>query len=222
MALIVFPFEPLKINEGFGWSEWRQGFHDGLDISAAQGTPLIATAAGRVLRYASDKDGAGIDIKCDDGTIVRNWHLSKFNVANGSYVQIGDIIGLTGGAPGTWGAGFSTGAHLHWGTKVNGVWVDPLTVANGKQQKPSLTQEGNEMRLVAGQPSNRRYALGELTYQELPMDQASHSAHIWESLPGGRGTGEPLVVDDADLDLEIGQIQKRRAQLAAAFKDLGL
>ena len=81
---------------------------------------------------------------------------------------------------------------------------------------------GDVMRIVAGQPSNRRFALGELTYQELPMDQASHSAHIWESQPGGKGTAEPMLIDDADLDLEIGQIQKRRAQLADAFKHLGV
>lgn len=141
MAVIVYPFNPIIINEGFGWSEWRQGFHDGLDIAAKQGTPLPATAAGRVLRYASDKDGAGIDIKCDDGTIVRHWHLSEFRVANGAYVQIGDIIGLTGGAPGTWGAGFSTGAHLHWGVKIAGKWVDPQTVVTGYEPE----QEDEEM-----------------------------------------------------------------------------
>lgn len=222
MAEIVYPFNPLTINEGFGWSEWRQGFHDGVDIGALQGTPLIATAAGRVLRYYTDQWGAGIDIKCDDGTIVRSWHLSQFNVANGAYVQIGDIIGLTGGAPGTWGAGFSTGAHLHWGVKINNAWVDPLTVVSGNMEDIKINHEGHEMRLVAGFPSNRRFALGELTYQELPMDQASHSAHIWESAPGSKATGEPLVVGDADLDLEIGQIQKRRAQLAEAFKFLGV
>jgi murein DD-endopeptidase MepM/ murein hydrolase activator NlpD len=128
MAALYWPFNPVKINEGFGWSEWRQGFHDGIDIAATQGTPLVATATGRVLRYYSDKDGAGIDIRTDDGIIVRHWHLSRFDVSNGAYVQAGDQIGLTGGASGTWGAGFSTGAHLHWGTKVNGVWVDPQTL----------------------------------------------------------------------------------------------
>lgn len=102
-----------------------------------------------------------------------------------------------------------------WSLDING-----LQVASGSGSLSDYF--GDEMRVVAGYPSNRRFALGELTYQELPSDQASHSAHIWESNPGGRGVGEPLVVDDADLDLEVGQIQKRRAQLAKAFKDLGL
>lgn len=153
MAVIVYPFDPIVINEGFGWSEWRQGFHDGLDIAAKQGTPLQATATGRVLRYYSDDGGAGIDIKCDDGTIVRHWHLSQFNVANGAYVQIGDIIGLTGGAPGTWGAGFSTGAHLHWGTKVNGTWVDPQTVVSGLEPQPEEEEMANSQYFIASSDS---------------------------------------------------------------------
>ncbi len=137
MATIAFPWTPIQINEGFGWSEWRNGFHDGLDIQAKQGTPLPATASGIVLRHSSEKDGAGIDIRCPDGTIARHWHLSRFEVANGQKVEIGQIIGLTVGAPGTWGAGFSTGAHLHWGIRVNGQWVDPLTQIT----QPTLEKE---------------------------------------------------------------------------------
>lgn len=128
MADLYWPFNPSVINEGFGWSEWRQGIHDGLDIRAAQGTPLLATASGRVLRYSSQQDGNGIDIVTGDGVVVRHWHLSRFDVENGSFVQAGQQIGLTGGAKGTWGAGNSTGPHLHWGTRVGRTWVDPQTL----------------------------------------------------------------------------------------------
>lgn len=128
MATIYWPYYPPKINEGFGWSAWRNGIHDGIDIGVAQGTPLVATMSGRVLRHYSDKDGAGIDIVAPDGMVARHWHLSRFDVENGAYVDAGQQIGLTGGAKGTWGAGFSTGAHLHWGTRVNGQWVDPQTL----------------------------------------------------------------------------------------------
>lgn len=150
MADIYWPFNPSIINEGFGWSDWRQGIHDGLDINCAQGTPLPATASGIVIIYSSLKDGNGVDIKTADGIFVRHWHLSKFNVLNGQYIEAGTIIGLTGGAPGTFGAGHSTGPHLHWGTKVNGAWVDPQTL-NPKHfgDKPKTQQiEEDEMTFV--------------------------------------------------------------------------
>lgn len=128
MAQLFWPFNPSVINEGFGWSEWRQGIHDGLDIRAAQGTPLLATTSGRVLRYSSQQDGNGIDIVAGDGLVARHWHLSRFDVENGAWVEAGQQIGLTGGAKGTWGAGNSTGPHLHWGTRVGKTWVDPQTL----------------------------------------------------------------------------------------------
>ena len=129
MAQIYWPVNPSRITEGYGWADWRQGIHDGIDFGIAQGTPLRATASGTIRNNdAGQKDGAGVDITTPDGWKVRHWHVSKFLLPNGFKVEAGDVIALTGGAPGTWGAGFSTGAHLHWGTQVAGKWVDPATL----------------------------------------------------------------------------------------------
>ena len=54
-------------------------------------------------------------------------HISAFNVSEGQYIKQGDVIGLSGGTPGTLGAGWmTTGAHLHLEVRVNGRPVDAL------------------------------------------------------------------------------------------------
>lgn len=85
--------------------------------------------------------------------------------------------------------------------------------------RPTNTFQENDMRVVAT-ASGRRFVLGELTYQDMTKrwDHASHEAKIWNSDTGD----EPDVIPDATLDLAIGQIQQRRAQLAEALKELGV
>lgn len=126
MSQIYWPFSQSTITEGYGWADWRQGIHDGIDFGVPQGTELRATMSGTIYNNdAGAAGGAGVDITAPDGMKARHWHVSKFLLPNGTNVQAGDVIALSGGTPGTWGAGFSTGAHLHWGIMVNKVWVDP-------------------------------------------------------------------------------------------------
>lgn len=133
MAQIYWPLDPSRITEGYGWAAWRNGVHDGIDFGVAQGTELRATASGVVRNNdAGTAGGAGVDITTDDGWKVRHWHVSEFLVPNGSRVEAGQVIARSGGAKGTWGAGFSTGAHLHWGTQVGGRWIDPRSLNPGR------------------------------------------------------------------------------------------
>lgn len=153
MAQLYWPFDQSKITEGFGYADWRQGIHDGIDFGVAQGTPLRATTSGIIRNNdAGQADGAGVDITTDDGWKVRHWHVSKFLLANGTRVNAGDVIALSGGAKGTWGAGFSTGPHLHWGVSIGGQWVDPATISprprKFDEQPPQTIGDDLEMRLV--------------------------------------------------------------------------
>lgn len=125
MATLFYPFDPSRISEGYGYAEWRGGLHDGIDFAIAAGTDLRSTVSGVVRNNDAGSDGAGIDITTPDGWVVRHWHVSRFGVPNGSTVEAGQVVGLTGGIPGTWGAGNTTGAHLHWGVKIGGKWVNP-------------------------------------------------------------------------------------------------
>ena len=212
MAQLYWPYDPTVINEGFGWSDWRQGIHDGVDIGVGQGTPLRATVSGTVRNVdAGAKDGAGIDIITPDGWKVRHWHVSRFDVPNGSWVEAGQHIGLTGGAPGTWGAGFSTGAHLHWGTQVRGQWVDPLSlnpIHFGSQPVPVVRGKVEDMNLChVPQPDGTlKFVLfNEAFYLEFVGQEA---ANAFASQIGGNSAG----VSQSFLELVKAQVAKNQGK----------
>lgn len=115
-----------RVTGRFG--ESRPGHqHAGIDYAVPVGTPVRAPAAG-VVDVAGQRQGYGnaIYINFGGGTSARFGHLSKFNVKPGDRVEAGDIIGLSGGAPGAEGSGRSTGAHLHYEVRSGGKAVNPL------------------------------------------------------------------------------------------------
>jgi len=103
------------------------GEHSAIDIRASQGTPIRAPAAGYVARAKYGGMGYSyIMIIHNDEFSTLYGHVSEFFVEEGEYVKRGDLIAKSGGMPGTPGAGrFSTGPHLHFGVRLNGVPVNP-------------------------------------------------------------------------------------------------
>jgi murein DD-endopeptidase MepM/ murein hydrolase activator NlpD len=97
------------------------GFHQGLDISTSKGSPILATADGRVdsASYTGDY-GNLIVLQHDFGLSTRYGHLSRFNVKPGQTVHRGDVIGFVGST------GRSTGAHVHYEILANGKLLNPL------------------------------------------------------------------------------------------------
>jgi len=104
--------------------------HPAVDIRAGQGTVLKAAASGYVARTKpGPKGGYGyIMIIHGDGLSTVYGHVSKIYVSEDDYVVQGQKIGLTGGMPGTPGAGrLTTGPHLHFEVRLNGIPIDPLS-----------------------------------------------------------------------------------------------
>lgn len=103
--------------------------HSGIDIRAYQGTAIRAAASGYVARVQTGgKRGYGFIMIIHNGGLATVYgHVSKIMVKQDSFVAQGEVIALSGGIPGTPGAGpFSTGPHLHFETRLNGIPQDPL------------------------------------------------------------------------------------------------
>ncbi len=104
------------------------GNHSAIDIRAAQGTTLTAAADGYVakVKFNGTKDYAYIMIIHGNNLSTVYGHVSAVYVTEDQYVSRGEAIGRSGGMPGTIGAGpFSTGPHLHFEVRLNGLPVDP-------------------------------------------------------------------------------------------------
>jgi len=95
--------------------------HEGIDITAAYGTPIIAPAGGRVVRVGWE-NGYGLAVEIDHGYGVRTRyaHQSRTAVVVGQMLKRGDRIGYVGST------GLSTGPHLHYEVLIEGRPTDPL------------------------------------------------------------------------------------------------
>jgi murein DD-endopeptidase MepM/ murein hydrolase activator NlpD len=97
-----------------------QEFHEGIDIGAAEGTPIRAAASGTVT-FAGQMSGYGnvVILSHAGGLQTRYAHQSAMSVTAGQTVAAGEVIGAVGAT------GEATGPHLHFEVRLNGVAVDP-------------------------------------------------------------------------------------------------
>jgi murein DD-endopeptidase MepM/ murein hydrolase activator NlpD len=95
--------------------------HSGVDITADEGDPVLAPNDG-VVALVDDQFYSGHSVVLDHGQGIYTmfFHLSKINVRHGQAVMKGDVIALVGST------GRATGAHLHWGVRLQGAKVDPV------------------------------------------------------------------------------------------------
>ena len=99
----------------------RSEFHRGLDIATRAGTPILAPADGLVT-YSARKGLMGNMITIDHGygMVTRYGHIQTLLKKKGQRVKRGETIALVGNT------GRSTGPHLHYEVRLNGVAVNPM------------------------------------------------------------------------------------------------
>lgn len=113
------------------------------DLGLPVGTPLFAMTAGTITNaapagvYPTDPNRCGttVNLAGVDGAVYTYCHISQLAVRAGQVVGAGTLVGLSGGQPGTLGAGNTTGPHLHLGIRVDGAAVcpQPLLLAIARQ-----------------------------------------------------------------------------------------
>ena len=114
-----------RISQKFGirrrFNRVPQLAHDGIDIAAAAGTPVLASAGGMVVLTGDWlRRGKVVVIDHGMGLFTLYQHLSVINVQPGRHVSRGSQLGQVGRS------GLTTGPHLHWSVFLNQTAVDPL------------------------------------------------------------------------------------------------
>ena len=121
---------PLEVTSPFGYRvhpvTGTGTGHQGVDFAASEGTPQYAAVSGVATYWNSESCGIGIDINGGiiDGHsyVVTLCHLSGRAVADGQYVNRGDVVGSTGST------GYATGPHVHFQVAQDGVYIDPMSL----------------------------------------------------------------------------------------------
>jgi len=123
----MWPSDTTRITDTFGYRSVhpvtgkKGALHAGIDIGAPSGSNIYAADSGEVVTATySSSYGNYVMIYHGNGNYTVYAHMSKLKCKKGDYVKKGAIIGLVGST------GISTGPHLHFEIRVNGVAVDPM------------------------------------------------------------------------------------------------
>lgn len=111
---IWFPFyQHYRISSPYGWRTHpvtgKRQFHNGIDISAPEGTPIYSPSSGRVIKvWYDDINGHGIRIEHYGGKVSGFAHCQHILLKEGDEIDHATAVATVGNT------GRSTGAHLHW------------------------------------------------------------------------------------------------------------
>ncbi len=125
----IWPLPGYSPGSAYGWRihpiYGYEKFHNGEDVGAPSGTPILAADSGTVM-MATYNGGYGNYVMIDHGGGQGTGyaHMTSFAVSAGQTVTQGQVIGYVGST------GLSTGPHLHYETYVNGAAVDPKQYYN--------------------------------------------------------------------------------------------
>lgn len=131
-SILSWPIVPSRgISAFFHDAAYKARFgvtHQAIDIPAPQNTPIHAPSDGYV--YRTKDNGLGysyVMLSHKNSMMTVYGHVTSILVKEGQFVRKGEVIGLSGGMPGTPGSGYlTTGSHVHLEVVINGEYKDPL------------------------------------------------------------------------------------------------
>ncbi len=191
----IWPVSPSRgISAYFHDGAYRKVFgftHNAIDIRTPQGTAIHAPANGVVYKVRDNGYGYSyIIIAHEAGVMTVYGHVSEFRVREGDNVYAGQVIGLSGGVPGSKGAGLmTTGAHLHFEVMKGGAYADPLDYLPLQYLPINSLPEKYQSRLTGAEYGIRRTTdeddstvnmenLTQMVEKNGPMDQVVYGTVI--------------------------------------------
>lgn len=131
-AEAVMPVKGARLTSPFGYRtnpiSGNYGFHTGIDLAAAENTPVAAAFGGTVTETGeSDVWGKYVLVRHSESLETYYCHLNEIYVEEGAVIRSGETVGLLGST------GWSTGPHLHFEVRIDGVRVDPEKLLYGDE-----------------------------------------------------------------------------------------
>lgn len=195
----VFPVPGGTYSDTWGASRSGGRTHEGVDIFASEGTPILAVVDGKITKAGDDGGRGGLRVWINDRYYFA--HLSKLTVKAGQTVKAGDTIGYVG----TTGDAKGTPPHLHFGERTDGKWVDPFKalqrwqagtfLPEPEEATPSATgpaplnlQGPPGAQLLAGPPSPELPGSAEIPYRPPGDDRIE----LWRAVAQNARSQETL------------------------------
>jgi len=149
--------------------------HNGVDIGAPTGTPVVAPIEGKIVRLRTEDNSAnGLTVYLQEAGGYKHsfMHLNSIETGLGSTVVKGELIGTVGST------GLSTGPHLHWEVRRNGDPIDPLTLSIEESDSAIVFSSGSSPVPTFSEVDFEK--LSEQTSEQM-KDLAAQGWHLYKS-----------------------------------------
>lgn len=174
-----------RVTSRFGLRRGRR--HQGVDLSLQQGTPLYCVFDGKV-RFAGSKSGYGymVIVRHNNGMETFYGHMSQIDVKPNDIVHAGDVIGLSGNT------GRSTGPHLHFETRYEGLAFDPQRIIDfntGVLRQRMMVLKRRYFDAASRYDQNFDDEFLNMEDDKKALEEAARKAMVWHKVRNGENLG---------------------------------
>ena len=208
----VFPVPGGSFTDTWGAARGGGRKHEGVDIFAPYGSPILAPVDGVITKAGGDGGRGGLRVWVNGRYYAA--HMSKIAVKKGQQVKAGQVIGYVG----TSGDALGTPPHVHWGEMVDGKWVNAFeTLQRWKQGRAALEPQAP----VAAAPAATLPPDATVAPAELEFGQGVPTGPPMPGLPGPELPGSSEIpFRDTDTPSSLWQLISPQSQEGRRILDL--